>query len=92
MWELLDYCCGKRLAACLRWLVTKLLEQGELRVRKRVQEKLMKVSAATIDRLLRPEKKKYELKLRARTKPDTLLKHQVPIRTFAEWEEGNQVF
>lgn len=47
VWELLDYCCGKRLAASLRWLVPRLVEQGELRVKKRVEEKLLKVSAAT---------------------------------------------
>lgn len=52
----------------------------------------MKVSAATVDRLLRSERKKYELKSRARTKPGTLLKHQVPIRTFSEWEEGKPGF
>jgi hypothetical protein len=92
IWELLDYCCGKRLAASLRWLVEKLVEQGELRVKKRVQEKLMKVSAATIDRLLRSERKKYELKSRARTKPGTLLKHQIPIRTFSEWDEAKPGF
>jgi hypothetical protein len=92
IWELLDYICGKRLAACLRWLVPRLVEQRELKVRKRLQEKLMKVSAATIDRLLRPERKKYELKSRARTKPGTLLKHQVPIRTFSEWDEGKPGF
>ena len=37
----------------MRWLVPKLVEQGELRVKKRVQEKLIKVSAATVDRLPR---------------------------------------
>ncbi len=92
LWELLDYSCGKRLAASLRWLVPRLVEQGELRVKKRVQEKLIKVSAATVDRLLRVERKKYELKSRARTKPGTLLKHQVPIRTFSEWNEGKPGF
>jgi hypothetical protein len=40
-----------------------------------------------IDRLLRSERRKYELRGRARTKPGTLLKHQIPIRTFAEWNE-----
>ncbi|MCL6579659.1 MAG: transposase [Candidatus Bathyarchaeota archaeon] len=92
IWEILDYICGKRLAASLKWLVPKLVEQGELKVRKKIQEKLMKVSAATIDRLLRPERKKYELKSRARTKPGTLLKHQVPIRTFSEWDEAKPGF
>jgi len=57
VWELLDYICGKRLAASLKWLVPKLVEQGELKVRKKIQEKLVKVSAATIDRLLRAEKR-----------------------------------
>ena len=53
---------------------------------------MIKVSAATVDRLLRAERKKYELKSRARTKPGTLLKHQVPIRTFSEWNEGKPGF
>jgi len=92
MWELLDQSFGQRLAASLRWLVEKLVEQGEPRVKKRVQEKLMKVEAAMIDKLLRSERKKYELKSRARTKPGTLLKHQIPIRTFSEWDEAKPGF
>jgi len=52
----------------------------------------MTVSAATVDRLLRLERKKYELKSGARTKPGTLLKHQVPIRAFSEWDEGRPRF
>lgn len=92
LWELLDYSCGKRLVASLRWLVSRLVGQGELRLKKRVQEKLLKVSVVTVDRLLRPERKNYELKSRARTKPGTLLKHQVPIRPFSEWDEGKPGF
>jgi len=53
---------------------------------------LIKVSAATVDRLLRAERKKYELKSRARTKPGTVLKHQLPRRTFSEWNEGKPGF
>ena len=53
---------------------------------------MIKVSAATVDRLLRAERKKYELKSRARTKPGTLLKHQLPRRTFSEWNEGKPGF
>ena len=54
-----------------------------------------------IDRLLRPERKKLELKSKARTKPGTLLKHQtclpcryrqVPIRTFSEWDDKRPGF
>lgn len=70
----------------------RLIEQRELRVKVAVRQKLLQVSAATVDRLLRPERKRYELKSRARTKPGTLLKHQVPIRTFSEWDEGKPGF
>ncbi|MBP6059151.1 MAG: hypothetical protein KA522_00075 [Candidatus Saccharicenans sp.] len=80
VWQVLDYSCGKRLVGSLGWLVPKLEEQRELRVKKPVREKLLRVSASTVDRLLRPERKKMEIKSRARTKPETLLKHQVPIR------------
>jgi hypothetical protein len=81
LWQVLDYSCGKRLVGSLGWSVPKLEEQRELRVKKSVREKLLRVSASTVDRLLRPERKKMEIKSRARTKPGTLLKYQVPIRT-----------
>jgi hypothetical protein len=61
-------------------------------VKKRIQEKLMKVSAATTDRLLTSERKKCGPKSRGRTKPGTLLKHQVPIRTFSEWDKAKPGF
>lgn len=52
----------------------------------------MTISAATIDRLLKPEKKKHQIKGRSHTKPGTLLKHQIPIRTFSEWNEQKPGF
>lgn len=48
----------------------------ELTIDKETREKLLKISAATIDRLLAPERKKFQLKGRSRTKPGTLLKNQ----------------
>lgn len=92
LWELLGWSCSKRLVASLRWLVPRLEGQKELSLKRGVREKLLRVSAATVDRLLRSERKKFELKPRARTKPGTLLKHQVPIRTFSEWDEGRPGF
>src|SRR4029078_1782802 len=49
--------------------------------------KLLRISAASIYRLLKPERLKYELRGRAGTKPGTLLKKQIPIRAFAEWDD-----
>lgn len=88
----MDYICGKRLHAALPELVTVLERHNELRCDRTTREKLLRVSAATIDRLLRTERRKYQLRGKARTKPGTLLKHQIPIRTFAEWDEQQPGF
>ena len=46
------------------------------------------MSAATIDRRLAPERKKHQLKGRSHTKPGSLLKSQIPIRTWADWDDA----
>jgi hypothetical protein len=92
VWTLLDYPASKRLAAALPEVVPHLLAQKALRLNKAVQQKLLAISAATIDRLLKPERQKHQLKGRSHTKPGTLLKHQVPIRTFADWDDARPGF
>jgi hypothetical protein len=87
IWEILGYPCGKRLKPILPEVVTKLEGFKELILGEEDKEKLFRMSAATIDRLLKEEKKKTALKGRSHTKPGTLLKHQIPIRTFSEWDE-----
>lgn len=92
IWVICDCICGKRLAPYLQEIVPVLLRCGELDIDKDTEEKLLKISAATVDRLLAPERAKYRLKNRARTKPGTLLKNQIPIRTFADWDEQKPGF
>lgn len=92
IWVILDLICGKRLKSALPEVVPKLERWGELKLTAEVREKLLRMSAATIDRLLASERKKMELRSRSGTKPGTLLKHQVPIRTFSEWDESQPGF
>lgn len=92
LWELLNYSCGKRLVAIMPELIAKLEQFGELRLAPSSKEKLLRISATTVDRLLQPERRKQQLRRRAHTKPGTLLKHQIPIRTFAEWNEQQPGF
>jgi len=47
----------------------------------RLEEQLLKISPRQIDRRLREEKKRAGRRLYGRTKPGTLLKHHVPIKT-----------
>ena len=87
LWRIMDYICGKRLQPSLAELITVLEHHNEFRCDRETRAKLLRISAASIDRLLKPERRKYELRGRAGTKPGTLLKKQIPIRTFAQWDE-----
>jgi len=92
VWETMDYICGKRLAAVLPEVVARLVDLGELEAGPDVRDKLLRASASTLDRLLGPERRKYTLKSRSRTKPGTLLKHQIPVRTFSQWDDASAGF
>jgi len=92
VWRIMDYICGKRLAPVLGEMVERLLRHNELRCDATSAKKLARMSAATIDRLLRPERQKSKLKGHTHTRPGTLLKHQIPMRTFSEWDEQQPGF
>ena len=67
VWRLLDYIAAKRLAAALPEVLPRLEAHKELRVSKAVRAKLLQISPATIDRLLKPERDKYVRKKRGPT-------------------------
>jgi hypothetical protein len=92
IWMILDYICGKRLVAIMPEMIRRLEYWGELKIETEVRAKLLRISAASIDRLLRAERRKHELRGRGRTKPGTLLKKQIPLRTFSEWNEQRPGF
>jgi hypothetical protein len=92
IWKILDCICSKRLAGALSQVVPRLVACKEIRITQAVQRQLLAISPATIDRLLKPERARYTLKARGGTKPGTLLKHQVPIRTFSDWNEAQPGF
>jgi 5S rRNA maturation endonuclease (ribonuclease M5) len=56
-----------------------------------VRGALLSISASTIDRLLKPLRIKYTKRGRATTKPGTLLRRQIPIKT-SQWDERRPGF
>jgi hypothetical protein len=92
IWCLFDYMCGKRFAVFLRLNLDILATDETLGISGEIQELVRGISSATIDRILKPERKKLELKGRSHTRPGTLLKHQIPIRTFFSWEDRKPGF
>jgi len=91
-WVLSRAPAGKRLAPMLCVIVPLLRRDGDITMSDEEAALLMKMSAATIDRRLGPERARLMPRGRCHTKPGTLLKSQIPIRTWAEWTENRPGF
>jgi hypothetical protein len=89
-WRLTRAPAGKRLAPMLCTVVPLL--RGELQMTDEQAALLMAMSAATIDRKLSFERARLVPRGRAHTKPGTLLKSQIPIRSWAQWTENTPGF
>jgi len=89
--DLFDGICSKRLRAAMDVELPRLYESGFLQVSPEVYEMLMHISPASMDRLLMGRRSQLR-KSRGFTKPGTLLKHQIPIRTWADWTEDKPGF
>jgi hypothetical protein len=80
MWLAAEQPCGKRLVPILaQWL--PYYERRFGRVSYRQRQRLSEVSAATLDRLLAPARAQAPGRGRCGTKPGSLLKAEIPIRT-----------
>ena len=86
IWAIMDMACGKRLKPMMAEMICKLEKFEEMTLSPEIRKQLLAMSAATIDRLLREEKRKIN-KPRSKTKPGTLIKSQVAVRTFEDWDE-----
>jgi hypothetical protein len=89
--DLFDDICSKRLRAAMNIELPRLYEKGFLHITPVCYQKLIQVSPATIDRLLTGRRLQVT-KSRGFTKPGTLLKHHIPIRTWADWTEDRPGF
>lgn len=83
---------GKRLAPMLAVLVPMLRRDGELDLTDAEAGLLVAMSPATIDRRLRGARVLAGFTGRSHTKPGSLLKSQIPIRTWSEWNENKPGF
>jgi len=90
LWEAADRICGKRLKAILPGLILAMERNGHLALDPSVRQLLLAISAATIDRLLTPIR--GTAGQRHKRKPTTKSSRQIPIRTFADWNEPGPGF
>jgi hypothetical protein len=80
IWKAAEQPCGKRLAA-MRELWVPFYERHYGKLAKKTKQEVLTISAAQIDRLLRARKAAAGGRGRCGTKPGSLLKTQIPIRT-----------
>jgi hypothetical protein len=95
LWEVAeasDWLCGKRLAPFLAELVPALEAEGALHLPPAVRARLPAMSAASIDRHLRPFRLQRRPSGLSTTKPGSLLKQQVPVHTATPWDEQRPGF
>jgi hypothetical protein len=85
LWEASDRVCSKRLKALIPILLTALERHGHLKPDATVRSKILAMSAATIDRLLRAPRTATRSKRARRVVPE--VRRRVPLRTFADWNE-----
>src|SRR5260370_30395399 len=90
-WKAANYICAKRLVPFLPTLVPSLERHGHLQISEGHRTQLLSMSSATAERFLRTQRKPRPRGL-STTKAGTLLKHQIPIRTFAGWEDTQPGF
>lgn len=92
IWAVANFICGKRLKPFMPHLIASLKQHGEIKITREEESLLLAISSATIDRLLTPARKSIGIKGRSTTKPGTLLKHQITVKTFADWDDTRPGF
>ncbi len=91
-WEATDRLCSRRLQPFLPELIGVLRRCGEKTMTVDVEAQLCQMSPSTIDRLLKPYRRLGGRRQFTTTKPGSLLKSSIPIRTFADWDEKRSGF
>jgi hypothetical protein len=92
VWRTANCICGKRLTPVLPQYIEALERFGELTLDDTMREQLLTISPATVDRLLKRARERTKPHGLGATKPGTLLKHTIPIRTFAQWDDAQPGF
>ncbi len=91
IWEICGRICSKRLHPFLPEMTEVLERHGELRLSQDTRALLLSMSRSTIDRCL--QKARYEKKKGlSTTKPGTLLKKSIPVRTWHDWDDAQPGF
>lgn len=86
LWRAANCICAERLHPFMPDLLDKLAACGELTVPEHVREQLLRISLATVKRIVSQAKRKDTVRIGGTTKPGSLLKRQITVR-YGRWDE-----
>lgn len=92
LWAISNFSTGKRLVPLIPVYLDSLKRHKELKVKTWEKKLLLRISPATVNRLLRSERRNLGIKGRSGTKPGSLLKNQIPIHTWFDWNNSKPGF
>jgi len=92
IWEVCGRICSKRLHPFLPEMVKVLERCGELQLSEQTKTLLLQMSRSTIDRCLSPARFEHPAHGLSTTKPGSLLKKAIPVRTYTPWDEDQPGF
>jgi len=87
LWEAADRICSKRLKAAQPLLIVAMERHGHLALDAGVRQRLLAMSAATIDRLLESARREGCAARRRRGAINSALRKRIVVRTFADWKD-----
>lgn len=91
IWRFMNLPCAKRLKAGLPLWLPSYTQYCGVQLPEKLLQLLATISASTIDRLLAPMRRKYKKLGLATTKPGSILKKHIPIKT-NQWDENQPGF
>ena len=92
VWEAAGYIGAHRLHPFVPELLDRLVQCGALQIPPEVDKLLRQASPATLGRLLAPARAQCPPRGLSTTRAGTWLKHEIPIRTFTEWDDARPGF
>ena len=92
LWQASGRIGAHRLQPFLAELLDRLGYWGELTVSPPVEKLLHQISRATLARLLEPARAHYPVRGATITRPSHLLRQEIPVRTFTDWDDARPGF
>jgi len=88
LWDIFDEPCGQRLEPLIKSELDRLRDLGEIFITDEQTQKLKKMSAKTIDRLLEHEKSVRLIETKYAKKNNPLLYQKIPTKLSDEWDRA----